>query len=65
MATVVNLNAEGASNGLYAIDTKRVPVIDDQRSARVILEGVIRWSTRTRARCKRSSGHGSMCPIWC
>ena len=42
MATVVNLNAEGASAGILAIATKKVLVIDDQRNARVILEGVIR-----------------------
>ena len=42
MSTVVNLNSEGAGSQLFAIATKKVLVIDDQRSARVILEGVIR-----------------------
>ena len=42
MSNVVNLNSEGASTPLFAIATKKVLVIDDQRSARVIMEGVIR-----------------------
>lgn len=42
MPNVVNLNTEGASSTLFAIASKKVLVIDDQRSARVIMEGVIR-----------------------
>ena len=42
MSTVVSLNSEGAGNSIFAIDTKKVLVIDDQKSARVILEGVVR-----------------------
>lgn len=42
MSTIVKLNSEGSDNSLFAIDTKKVLVIDDQKSARLILEGVIR-----------------------
>jgi len=42
MKTVVSLKAEGPAGGMIAIATKKVLVIDDQRNARVILEGVIR-----------------------
>ena len=42
MSTVVKLNSESAGNNLFAIDTKKVLVIDDQKSARMILEGVVR-----------------------
>lgn len=42
MPNVVNLNPESASSSLFAIATKKVLVIDDQKSARVIMEGVIR-----------------------
>lgn len=42
MPNVVNLNTEGASSSLFAIASKKVLVIDDQKSARVIMEGVIR-----------------------
>ena len=42
MSTVVNLKSEGAGSSIFAIDTKKVLVIDDQKSARMILEGVIR-----------------------
>ena len=42
MTNVVNLVAEGVNRATLAIATKKVLVIDDQRSARVILEGVIR-----------------------
>jgi two-component system response regulator RpfG len=42
MASVVNLKSEGTSNALYGIATKKVLVIDDQKSARLIMEGVVR-----------------------
>jgi CheY-like chemotaxis protein len=42
MPKIVNLNTEGASSTLFAIATKKVLVIDDQKSARLIMEGVIR-----------------------
>ena len=42
MSTVVNLNSESGGNSIFAIDTKKVLVIDDQKSARLILEGVVR-----------------------
>ena len=42
MATVVNLRAEWANRAALAIGTKQVLIIDDQRSARVILECIIR-----------------------
>lgn len=42
MSTIVTLNSEGPGNNLFAIDTKTVLVIDDQKSARMILEGVVR-----------------------
>src|SRR5262245_39135012 len=42
MATVISLNSETASGGMLALATKKVLVIDDQKNARVILEGVVR-----------------------
>jgi len=42
MASVVNLKSEGTSSPLYGIATKKVLVIDDQKSARLIMEGVVR-----------------------
>jgi two-component system response regulator RpfG len=42
MPNVVNLNTEGANSPLFAIASKKVLVIDDQKSARLIMEGVIR-----------------------
>ena len=42
MTTVVNLTMEGATSPLIAIATRKVLVIDDQRNARVILEGVVK-----------------------
>src|SRR6185503_7836848 len=42
MATVVSLNTEGSSTSMLALATKKVLVIDDQKNARVILEGVVR-----------------------
>jgi two-component system response regulator RpfG len=42
MTTVVNLSKESNSSPLTAIATRKVLVIDDQRNARVILEGVVR-----------------------
>jgi two-component system response regulator RpfG len=42
MPNVVNLNTESVSSSLFAIASKKVLVIDDQKSARVIMEGVIR-----------------------
>ena len=39
---VINLRAEWAHTAPLAIATKKVLIIDDQRNARVILEGVIR-----------------------
>ena len=42
MASVVNLKPEGMSSPLYGIAAKKVLIIDDQKSARLIMEGVIR-----------------------
>jgi len=42
MASVVNLKSEGTSSPLYGIATKKALVIDDQKSARLIMEGVVR-----------------------
>jgi len=42
MPNVVNLRDEGANRAPFALPTKKVLIIDDQRSARVILEGVVR-----------------------
>lgn len=42
MASVVNLKSDGTSSPLYGIATKKVLVIDDQKSARLIMEGVVR-----------------------
>lgn len=42
MASVINLKSEGTSSPLYGIATKKVLVIDDQKSARLIMEGVVR-----------------------
>lgn len=42
MNTVISLKTDGTAGGMIAIATKKVLVIDDQRNARLILEGVIR-----------------------
>ena len=42
MPNVVKLNSDSTTNPIFAIATKKVMVIDDQRNARVIMEGVIR-----------------------
>lgn len=41
MATIVNLRTEWADRTAFAIATKRVLIIDDQRTAHVILEAII------------------------
>ena len=42
MANVVNLRSDWTGRAMSAIATKQVLIIDDQKSARVILDGIIR-----------------------
>ncbi len=42
MSTVVNLRSDWTSPATLAVTAKKVAIIDDQKSARVILDGIIR-----------------------
>lgn len=42
MGSVIQLKSEGTGNPLHGIGTRKVLVIDDQKNARLIMEGVVR-----------------------